>query len=80
MSEEKEICLKCTPNCSYFPDMSIKEGEWVWDKEIPYVKRRKEPKEFRCGYDNHLIDWHIECPKKLNNLHLENLKEEVENA
>ena len=59
--------MKCTPNCPYFPDMSIKEGDWIWDSILPYIKRRREKKDFRCGYDNHLIDWQIDCPKKMHN-------------
>jgi len=53
---------KCNPNCTYFPDMTVKPGEWDWDEEIPYIKRRIDKKVFRCGYDGHDIDWNIECP------------------
>jgi len=57
---------KCVTNCPYFPDMSIKDGDWVWD-EILHVKKRKERKVFRCGYDNHIINWEVECPRGTHN-------------
>lgn len=54
---------KCNPKCPYFPDMSIKEGDWIYDKDKPYIKKRKNPKIFKCGYDDHPINWEIECPR-----------------
>ena len=47
----------CNPNCSYFPDMEVPAGEWVYDDKIPFVKRRKDQKKFCCLYDGHVIDW-----------------------
>lgn len=56
---------KCITTCPYFPDMSLKDG-WIWDEEL-HVKRRKEPKVFRCGYDNHILDWEVDCPREVHN-------------
>lgn len=61
----------CTVNCPFFPDMTC--NAWEYDKEIPYIKRRADKKEFICGYDGHIIkSWTDEiCPK---------LKDEIKGA
>ena len=66
--------MQCSPKCKFFPDMGC--SEWEYDKEIAYVKRRKEKREFRCVYDGHVItNWYTPCPKKLD----EFLRESEEN-
>ena len=52
----------CSPECPFFPDMSVQDSDWTYDEEKCY-KVRKEPKEFLCLYDNHLINWKEECPR-----------------
>lgn len=53
--------MVCKPTCAFFPDMSCGEGQWEYDKDIPYIKRRTQPKKFKCCYDGHCIDWYT-CP------------------
>lgn len=54
---------KCDPRCIFFPDMSIRTTEEVEYDETLFCKRRKEPKIFKCGFDNKPIDWNRICPK-----------------
>ena len=62
--EDNNKEMKCSPKCMFFPDMSCQH--WVFDDEIPYVKRRKDNKVFKCIYDGHIItSWYDACPKKL---------------
>ena len=59
--------MQCSPKCAYFPDMGC--SQWVYDKEQPEIKRRKEPKDFVCGYDGHIItNWYSPCPKMINEM------------
>ena len=60
----KEIKMQCSPQCSYFPDVNC--TNWVYDEKDPSIKRRKEKKDYICGYDGHIItSWYLPCPKKI---------------
>ena len=61
---DNKMEMQCSTKCRFFPDMSC--SEWEYDKDIPYIKRRKDGKKFKCGYDGHVItSWYSPCPKKL---------------
>ena len=63
----KEIKMQCVPQCSYFPDVNC--TNWVYDEKDPSIKRRKEKKEYVCGYDVHVItNWYLPCPKKIDEI------------
>lgn len=56
--------LSCSTKCPYFPNDASTQVEWVYDKENPVIKRRKVEKDWRCGYDGHIItNWYDPCPK-----------------
>ena len=39
------------------------------DENDPNIKRRKEKKEYICGYDGHVItNWYLPCPKKIDEI------------
>lgn len=54
---------ECEARCPYFP-YTAGEVPWVYDKNYPYIKRRRDPFVFKCGYDNHVITSWAEniCP------------------
>ena len=55
--------MNCNPLCPYFPN-SESSIDWEYDQKIPYLKRRKNQKNFICGYDGHIItSWYEDCPK-----------------
>ena len=63
----KEIKMQCNPQCSYFPDVNC--TNWVYDEKDPSIKRRKEKKDYICGYDGHVItSWYLPCPKKIDEI------------
>ena len=63
----KEIKMQCSPQCSYFPDVNC--TNWVYDEKDPSIKRRKEKKDYICGYDGHVItSWYLPCPKKIDEI------------
>ena len=63
----KEIKMQCSPQFSYFPDVNC--TNWVYDEKDPSIKRRKEKKDYICGYDGHIItSWYLPCPKKIDEI------------
>lgn len=63
----KEIKMQCSPQCSYFPDVNC--TNWVYDEKDPSIKRRKEKKDYICGYDGHVItSWYLPCPKEIDEI------------
>ena len=63
----KEIKMQCSPQCSYFPDVNCTNR--VYDEKNPSIKRRKEKKDYICGYDGHVItSWYLPCPKKIDEI------------
>ena len=54
------MTIFCTPDCPYFPDMSVKEEDWIYDEEKKY-KVRKVSKTFKCLYDGEEIHWTRPC-------------------
>lgn len=59
-----EVAMQCSPKCLYFPNMDC--SYWVYDEDNPEIKRRKEKKDFVCGYDGHIItNWYSPCPRKI---------------
>lgn len=59
----KHECVKCHPNCPYFPNSET--CEWEYDEKEPYIKRRKNKDSFICYYDGHMIkSWDDICPRE----------------
>ena len=48
VQEVKHECVKCHPNCTYFPNSET--CEWEYDEKEPYIKRRKNKDGFICYY------------------------------
>lgn len=66
--------MQCSTHCPFFVDSQ--NTEWEYDKETPYIKRRKTPAKFKCAYDGHPItNWYSPCPKKLEDFLKEKEKE-----
>ena len=62
-----KVKMQCSPYCSFFPDMTC--NNWVYDENDPNIKRRKEKKDYVCGYDGHVItNWYLPCPKKIDEI------------
>ena len=62
-----KVKMQCSPYCNFFPDMTC--NNWVYDENDPNIKRRKEKKEYICGYDGHVItNWYLPCPKKIDEI------------
>lgn len=63
VQEVKHECVKCHPNCTYFPNSET--CEWEYDEKEPYIKRRKNKDGFICYYDGHTIkSWDDICPRE----------------
>lgn len=72
-----EVAMQCSPKCLYFPNMDC--SHWVYDEDNPEIKRRKDKKDFVCGYDGHIIaNWYSPCPRKIDNT-LKELSKKGEN-
>ena len=60
---EKKYNLSCHVNCPFFPVSINSPGEIVWEYDKNKVKKRKDPVQYICGYDGHVIkDWTSSCP------------------